>query len=301
MDHDFTMTTLMNILAGLVILLYISCVGLYVASILYNRRHDRERLDRYRCQLGSGFWGRVALGCVNFISSQLIISLTYVFGNLPYLLGKGEGPQPGLDGEEPVILVHGLFHNSSAWMLFKRCLKREGYGNTSVYGYNSFTRTYADLVHELTLKMEQVLKANPGKKIALVGHSLGGLIIRGAIADERFKGRLAAVVTLGTPHQGSELARLGIGRLARQLCPTDPIFEQLAAQKPVEGVAKLSLHTPLDNMVFPTRLLEIAEPGWQQECLQPSVSHQGMVYDRAIFERVLALFEECRESGWFDA
>lgn len=269
----------------------LSSAGLYAASALHNLLHDRERLGAWRAGLGPGFWGRVVLGGMDFLAAQVLVSLTFWMGGLPFRQGGGEGP--------PVILVHGLYHNPSAWLLFRRVLRREGFANVYTFGYNSFTRTYADLVHELTRHMEAVLRENPNQKLALVGHSLGGLIIRGAMADDRFKGRIAAVVTLGTPHRGSALAALGIGRLARQLRPSDHIFQQLAAQRNVEGVAKLSLFAPVDNMVFPVRCLEVDEPGWQQECRQPSVSHQGMIYDRGLALRTVAHLRECLESGWF--
>jgi triacylglycerol esterase/lipase EstA (alpha/beta hydrolase family) len=120
------------------------------------------------------------------------------------------------------------------------------------------------------------------------------------MADDRFRGKLGAVITLGTPHQGSALAALGIGRLARQLRPANSIFEQLAAQKSDENVAKLSLFTSLDNMVFPTRLLEIAEPGWEQECIAPDVGHVGLLYDRGVVQKTIALLEKCQQSGGFE-
>lgn len=268
-------------------------VVLAIGSVIVNLRSDRERLGRYQAKLGAGFWGRVCLGAVHAMASTGLIGLTYWLGFFPGRQGRGGGP--------PLLLVHGLYHNPSVWIFFRRCLKRAGFGNIYTFGYNSFTRTYPDLVFEMTRRMEEVLAENPGQKVGLIGHSLGGLIVRGAMADDRFKGRLGAVITLGAPHQGSELAAFGIGRLARSLHPANPIFAQLRAQKPVEGVAKLSLFVPVDSIVFPVRCLEIEEPGWQQEARQPSVSHVGLAYDRGLAYRVIDQLRECKESGWFEA
>jgi hypothetical protein len=44
------------------------------------------------------------------------------------------------------------------------------------------------------------------RQVFLIGHSLGGIIIREAIASNEFTNVLG-VFTLGTPHQGSELAK----------------------------------------------------------------------------------------------
>ena len=61
----------------------------------------------------------------------------------------------------------------------------------------------------------------PVTRIALVGHSMGGLIIRaaGAVVDdaeEPWAERVSDVVTLGTPHLGAPVAR-GIGHGSRGL------------------------------------------------------------------------------------
>lgn len=61
----------------------------------------------------------------------------------------------------------------------------------------------------------------PVTRIALVGHSLGGLVIRaaGAVADEverPWRDRVSDVITLGTPHLGAPIAR-GIGHGSRGL------------------------------------------------------------------------------------
>jgi hypothetical protein len=61
----------------------------------------------------------------------------------------------------------------------------------------------------------------PVTRIALVGHSLGGLVIRaaGAVAhrvEEPWRDRVSDVITLGTPHLGAPIAR-GIGHGSRGL------------------------------------------------------------------------------------
>ncbi len=45
------------------------------------------------------------------------------------------------------------------------------------------------------------------KRILFIGHSRGGLIARGAIQSGRF--RVSGLITIGTPHAGSRIARVG--------------------------------------------------------------------------------------------
>ena len=75
----------------------------------------------------------------------------------------------------------------------------------------------ADLLHDLTAAWPV-----PVTRIALVGHSMGGLVVRAAAAaadpEESWAGLVSDVVTLGTPHLGAPLAagvERGSAHLAR--------------------------------------------------------------------------------------
>ena len=39
-------------------------------------------------------------------------------------------------------MVHGLYHNRTAWLIMKRRLRKAGYTNLHTYQYNSFTRDF---------------------------------------------------------------------------------------------------------------------------------------------------------------
>jgi pimeloyl-ACP methyl ester carboxylesterase len=73
----------------------------------------------------------------------------------------------------------------------------------------------------LTALMQQLVDAwpVPVRRIGLVGHSMGGLIIRAACAvdtdcGEPWTERVSDVITLGTPHLGADLA-LGVSHGSR--------------------------------------------------------------------------------------
>lgn len=63
--------------------------------------------------------------------------------------------------------------------------------------------------------------------LLLVGHSMGGLVAR-AYLRRYGELRVARLITLGTPHRGSLLAHLGIGRNARQMEPGSVWLRELA-------------------------------------------------------------------------
>ena len=65
-------------------------------------------------------------------------------------------------------------------------------------------------------------------RIVLVGHSMGGLVIREALASgRRWRGLVSDVITLGTPHSGAPLERAAVRGLA--LASALPVTAPLAA------------------------------------------------------------------------
>ena len=120
-----------------------------------------------------------------------------------------------------LLLVHGLCLDELSW---RRGDAGHGehvaraLGCSPVYvRYNTGRRIDANGA-ELAAAIEQFV-ANwpvPVERITLLGHSMGGLVLRSACAHaEReghgWRGRVATLVTLGTPHGGAPLERLGQG------------------------------------------------------------------------------------------
>lgn len=131
--------------------------------------------------------------------------------------------QPGAPqgGRHLLLLVHGLCMNDGQW-------HRNGHDHgtflahsleaTPVYlRYNSGLHTSVN-GRELALKLEQLVAAWPGplERISIVGHSMGGLVARSAVAvgqacGQRWPMLLRDLVFLGTPHHGAPLERAGHG------------------------------------------------------------------------------------------
>lgn len=123
-----------------------------------------------------------------------------------------------------VVWVHGLGTTEWCWCLdadvllgsptanFGTLLEAD-LGATSLFARYNTGRPVADNGAHLAAELERVLADHSGR-VALVGHSMGGLVSRGACAaaagaGHRWLERLDWVITLGTPHQGAPLARLG--------------------------------------------------------------------------------------------
>jgi len=118
-----------------------------------------------------------------------------------------------------VVLVHGLCMNDLQWNRQEHdhgaALARD-LGLTPIYLYYNTGlhisvngRAFAD-------RLEALVQAWPVplRELAILGHSMGGLVARsachyGALAGQRWVSHLDKLIFLGTPHQGAPLERGG--------------------------------------------------------------------------------------------
>lgn len=131
--------------------------------------------------------------------------------------------------ERLVVFVHGLCENDLSWWLGAErkwgdaavtygSLLREHGGWTPLYVmYNSGLHISAN-GRELAQQLEAIVAGWPVqvKEVALVGHSMGGLVARSAAhqaaeSGQSWAGSLRHIVGLGAPHLGAPLERL-VGR-----------------------------------------------------------------------------------------
>jgi hypothetical protein len=125
---------------------------------------------------------------------------------------------PGATGKA-LVLVHGLAMDDLQW-------RRRGHdhgaalahdlGYTPVYLHFNSGRHVSTNGREFSALLDALVSAWPAKleSLTLLGHSLGGLLSRSAChaaeaAGHAWRGKLAALVCLGSPHHGAPLERGG--------------------------------------------------------------------------------------------
>lgn len=111
-------------------------------------------------------------------------------------LGGCSGPEPG---EEAVVLVHGLGRSRASMMVLAQRLEWAGYGVVTV-GYRSLSTPFPETVAAVRTAVERCCGESP--QVHFVGHSLGGLVIRGYLAETPPE-HLGRVVLVAPPNQGS--------------------------------------------------------------------------------------------------
>jgi len=269
---------------AIVLIVVILAVLRYGAFVLSNGiagqlSEIHEGVGQMDRAVGKGMLTAVAADCIVLPSSLLA------------LLPERDGFVPGT----PVLMVHGLYHNKSAWMMFRRRFKQAGFTNLHTYQYNSFTKDFDTALAGMEAKLDQMLAHNPDVKVVLVGHSLGGLVSRCVAGKPEYRDRVAALITLGSPHKGSDLAWLGGNRMARDLIPGRYISQT------VEGTAdpdcpRLGIYTLTDDYVFPLEMLQTGRSGWQERICSP-MSHVWMLFSKEVAEMVIGFLRASKVSN----
>jgi pimeloyl-ACP methyl ester carboxylesterase len=161
-------------------------------------------------------------------------------------------PRPAPTANVPVVLVHGYFANRGYFRLLVKRLEAQGIAPIFVPTAHAVTAPIEAFADGLRAHVERIVAGTGQPRVVLVGHSMGGLVARAYMARHG-TARVARLVTLGSPHRGSLLARCGMGANARQMEPGSAFLEGLArdeaaAQSRVPVLAVYSRH---DNMVLP--------------------------------------------------
>lgn len=128
----------------------------------------------------------------------------------------------------PVVLVHGIADNRSAFTILRRTLRRRGFGRIVTVNYSPLTSDVRKAAADLADQVERVCQQSGYEQVVLVGHSLGGIIARYYVQCLAGDARVSTLVTLGSPHAGSQLARMAPLLVGRQLRPNSELMRELA-------------------------------------------------------------------------
>lgn len=172
-------------------------------------------------------------------------------------------------GRAPLLLIHGYGCSRAVWWWQRRRLMAAGWSVVTVNLEPLYT-SIDNYVEPLARRIDEVLAQSGAPQLILVGHSMGGLVAR-AYLRRYGAARVRLLVTLGTPHGGSELARFGFGENARQMRPGSAWLAALGAP-PVDTLAIYSAH---DNYVLPPANLEL--PGARQLRIE-RLGHLAMLF-----------------------
>lgn len=195
------------------------------------------------------------------------------------------------------MVVHGLWYGRPGMLPLARRLKRRGW-DCELFGYSSVFRPSADNARRLGEWVDGLQNSDEAGPLHFVGHSLGGLIILKMLADRKVVPAGGRVVLLGSPLNGSSVARRMIGNrvlkawVGRAADLLDAGLDELPGDREVAAIAGTSpvgagrlianLEKPHDGTVS---VAETKVPGLADH-LELPVSHSGLVLSRDVADAI---------------
>jgi triacylglycerol esterase/lipase EstA (alpha/beta hydrolase family) len=195
---------------------------------------------------------------------------------------EGAGEPSGR--RHPVILLHGFAMNRTNWIWLGRRLAKRGIG--PLYGTSYFS---LQSVRRSALKLQRFIarvRAREGcERVDIVAHSLGGVVARYYI--ERLDGaaHIGRVVTIGSPHRGTAVARLGVLiPSARESRAESSLLTDLGPLAARDGIQYTSVWSRADAIIEPPESASIAPVG--EDRIFDDLGHLSLLLSPRVLDTV---------------
>lgn len=204
-------------------------------------------------------------------AAAMVRQAGYLSFDLAPQLRKGSGPS--------VVLLHGLYASAGVFRPLRRRLEEELQASISTFSYPP-----GPGIVELAARLErQVSELGLERPIHLVGHSLGGLVMRYYARSEKCDARVIQTISLAAPFLGSRRNFLVPGMAGRDIAPDSRLLFELRAKSPDnDRVPHLALVAEDDEMIE-----KRAYPEFGRHILVPRVGHNGILFDENVISLVV--------------
>ena len=215
-----------------------------------------------------------------------------------YMLGVLSERKPGYphpqhaQNPRPILLVHGIIHNRSAFFSLKNKLEDSGFHNIYTINYTTRHGSLTKMVGDLAQRVEQILEETQAKQIDIVAHSLGGLVSRYYMSLGEGRGKVKNLVTLGTPHQGTMLSSilkfLPGSALSSDLSTKSYLLKTMNQTSLPRGSRIYSIYSHFDWTVWPKNNCKVlGEPTNAFKNIElDSIGHAGLLFDPKVLDLI---------------
>ena len=270
-----TATTVVAIVATVVIPCMLATVALIVSSVALTILLANELFRRYGHHLPKPVQQFINTVRATVAELFVVIPTSVLF---PVDLTRFD-PKENVDANQrPILLVHGYLHNSSAWIYHRYRLRQMGYKNIYTINLGHPFQSIEDYAQKVAEKVKKIEQLTGSKKVALIGHSMGGIVSSYYAMNLAPEDKVTDVITLGSPLIGTKMAYIGIGQCAKQMRYKSKFMTELRDK--IEKATETLFHnigSTSDIVVRPTRSAVVMKHHVFQ-----SMGHLGYLYSDAV-------------------
>jgi pimeloyl-ACP methyl ester carboxylesterase len=204
----------------------------------------------------------------------------------PFRWGACDDHLPaGARGSAAVVFIHGFMCNRGFWNPWMQRLRDAGRPYVAVNLEPVFTSIddYAPIIEAAVRRATAATGVPP----VLVCHSMGGLAARAWWRAQPRHGDVSRVITIGSPHRGTWLARFSRRANGRQMQLDAGWLAQLASDEARQPLPPLTCwYSNCDNVVFPASTATLPAADNRFVAGQP---HVGLAFHPEVIGATLAL------------
>jgi hypothetical protein len=200
-------------------------------------------------------------------------------------------PPPRAEGATPVVLLAGYLENSGTMYVLGARLRRRGFLVIHRDLPSTLHRIESNAAW-LRAEVDRILEATGADRVALVGHSMGGVISRTLVHRDPCA-PVATVVSIASPHRGTHMGRFGIGASARDMLPGSEHCRRYPTPREVECQAP-KVHCVVghaENIVSPY-WSSILDGEGEAVVLDAPTGHVGPLFMPSVCDLVVRWLEE---------
>ena len=187
----------------------------------------------------------------------------------------------------PVLLVHGIDDDASAFDVMRARLAQEGWAHVHALSLvpNDGSESVPALARQVAREVEVLRSRTGARRVDVVGFSMGALVTRCWLQLQGGRLVVRRYISISGPHAGTQLAWLRRGKGVRQMRPRSRLLRYLdSEQRPWGEVEVHSFWTPWDLTIFPassSRLQGASERTF------PVLLHPWMITDGRVIDAVV--------------
>jgi len=190
----------------------------------------------------------------------------------------------GAAGATGLVFVHGFVCNRGFWTpwLEQAAARGHPYATVNLEPVFGSIDAFAPLIEDAVTRVA----AATGREPVLVCHSMGGLAARAWLRNQQNASRVAHVVTIGTPHAGTWLARFSRTASGRQMRMGGEWLRNLATATATAAGRFTCWYANCDNIVFPPSMATLRGA---DNRLVRGAAHVDLAFHPEVMEHTFAL------------
>jgi pimeloyl-ACP methyl ester carboxylesterase len=185
------------------------------------------------------------------------------------------------DGEDVIILLHGLFASAGVLRPLRTQIEQDLGAHTA-----SFSYLPGPSIRTLSLRLAELIDRLPcGARLHLVGHSVGGVVARYYVQVHEPARAVIQTVSIASPFHGTPQARWLPGPIRAEIAPGSELLREIEVTARTCSVPHTSIVAAGDTMVPPSSAVFHYGP----TIVMDGRGHNTLLFDDEVRNRVVDL------------